>query len=326
MINVAIYVPRQAVIEAVTPPYRIFHTANDFMDFAGKPRLFNVEYVGLEKEQSLGGGLYVIRSGKFIKDLEKVDLLIVPALVGDMEAAVAANEEAIPHIVRLHKAGAEVASLCLGAFLLAATGLLSGKRCSTHWAHYDQFRAMYSDVELIDGEIIIDEGSIYSSGGANSIWNFLVYLIEKYADRETAILLAKYFAIDIDRSSQNPFTIFSGQKKHTDEDIRKVQQYIEKNVEERFSIEMLAGKLSISRRSFERRFKQATNNSVLEYIQRIKMEAAKRSFEHSRKNISEVMYEVGYNDTKAFRSVFKKVTGLTPLEYKNKYNRSRMAY
>src|SRR5690606_8999907 len=130
-----------------------------------------------------------------------------------------------------------------------------------------------------------------------------------------------YFAIDINRNSQSPFAIFTGQKSHHDDVVIKAQEYIEQHVDDRISIEDLAEKFAVGRRSLERRFKQATNNSVLEYIQRVKVEAAKRSIESSRKYISEVMYDVGYTDTKAFRTTFKKITGLTPVEYRNRYSK-----
>ncbi|HNL66868.1 MAG TPA: helix-turn-helix domain-containing protein, partial [Ferruginibacter sp.] len=240
-------------------------------------------------------------------------------------AAVKANKALVPWIVNQYKKGAEVASLCVGAFLLGATGLLSGKKCSTHWGFTNEFREMYPDVDVQDGSIVTEEKGIYSSGGANSYWNLLLHLVEKYTDRETAILTSKYFAIDIDRSSQSAFAMFKGQKEHTDEAVRRAQDHIEKNIEEKISVDGLADMVAVGRRSFERRFRQATGNSVLEYIQRIKIEAAKRSFETSRKNINEVMYHVGYTDTKAFRTIFKKITGLTPIEYRNKYNKMAMA-
>ncbi|MEQ9582682.1 MAG: helix-turn-helix domain-containing protein [Arenibacter sp.] len=115
--------------------------------------------------------------------------------------------------------------------------------------------------------------------------------------------------------------MFKGQKNHTDEAVLKAQGFIEAHFQEKMSVDELADKVSLARRSFERRFKLATNNTVLEYVQRIKVEAAKRSFENSRKNMNEVMFDVGYTDTKAFRTVFKKITGLTPIEYRNKYNK-----
>ena len=136
-----------------------------------------------------------------------------------------------------------------------------------------------------------------------------------------AIMTAKYFSIDIDRNSQNAFMIFKGQKNHQDKEVKKAQLFIEKNYHKKITVDELASMVAISRRSFERRFKQATDNTVLEYLQRVKVEAAKRSFENSRDNISEVMYDVGYMDTKAFRNIFRKYTGLTPVQYRYKYNR-----
>ena len=149
----------------------------------------------------------------------------------------------------------------------------------------------------------------------------MLYLLEKYTNRYTAILAAKHFAVDIDRSNQAIYAMFTGQKIHKDNAILKAQEYIEKNYQGKLSVEELSKMATIGRRTFERRFKQATYNTVLEYIQRVKVEAAKRLFEDSRKNIHEVMYEVGYADLKAFRELFKKLTGVTPVEYRNKYNK-----
>jgi transcriptional regulator GlxA family with amidase domain len=184
---------------------------------------------------------------------------------------------------------------------------------------------MYPNITVVDGSIITEEERIYSSGGANSYWNLLLHLVEKYTDRETAVLASKYFAIDIDRESQTAFAMFKGQKNHADVEIKKAQEYIENNFKDKISIDDLADYVAVGRRSFERRFRKATHNSVLEYIQRIKIEAAKRSFENGRKNINDVMFDVGYTDTKAFRTTFKKITGLTPIEYRNKYNKMAMA-
>ncbi len=180
---------------------------------------------------------------------------------------------------------------------------------------------MFPSVELVTDKIITEENGIYTSGGATSYWNLLLYLVEKFTDRETAILTAKIFAIDIERDSQSQFMIFKGQKTHTDEDVQKAQKIIEKNFQKRFTVDEISAECALSRRSLERRFKRATNNTVNEYIQRVKIEAAKKSFETSRKNITEVMFDVGYSDTKSFRGTFKKITGMTPLDYRNKYHR-----
>lgn len=325
MKKVSILVPESAVMEAVADPRYLFTAANQFLEASGQPPLFEVELVGLTKEVKFLGGLYSVRVDKLLDDVKKTDLILIPALFGDMKTAVALNNDAIPWIVQQYHKGAEVASLCVGAFLLASTGLLDGKKCSTHWAYYNEFRGMYPEVEVVDGNIITEENHIYSSGGANSYWNLLLYLLEKYTNRDTAILASKYFAIDIDRDSQSAFAIFNGQKDHKDEEVKKVQEFIEANYQEKITVEQLADMVAVSRRSFERRFKQATGNTVVEYAQRVKIEAAKRSFESTRKNINDVMFDVGYTDTKSFRTVFKKITGLTPIEYRNKYNKEMVA-
>ncbi len=147
----------------------------------------------------------------------------------------------------------------------------------------------------------------------------MLHLVEKYAGREKAIMAAKYFAIDMDRSSQSVFAMFSPQMRHRDDVVRRAQAIIEENLANRITVDEVAEKVALGRRSLERRFKQATHNSVLEYIHRVKMEAAKRRFETTRKQINEVMFDLGYSDTKAFRNVFKKITGLTPVAYRNKY-------
>ncbi len=321
MKKVAILVPESSVMQAIADPQYCFSAVNRFLTLSGRKPLFDLQLVGTKKQIELNGGQYTVHPDKLLKDVKKTDLVFIPALFGDMAGAVKANKALVPWIVQQYKKGAELASLCVGAFLLASTGLLNGKKCSTHWGFTNEFREMFPEVDVQDGSIVTEDNGIYSSGGANSYWNLLLHLVEKYTDRETAILVSKYFAIDIDRSSQSAFAMFKGQKEHKDEVIKKAQDYIEQHIEERMNVEELATKVAIGRRSFERRFRLATNNSVLEYIQRIKIEAAKRSFESSRKNINEVMYHVGYTDTKAFRTTFKKITGLTPVEYRNKYNK-----
>jgi transcriptional regulator GlxA family with amidase domain len=321
MRNISILVPERSVLQAIADPQYCFHTVNRFLTESGKDPAFDVELVGLKRKIILGNARYCVHTDRLLHEVRRTDLILIPALFGDMTQAVNANRKIVPWIIDQYNKGAEVASLCLGAFLLASTGLLNGKRCSTHWSFINEFRKMFPEVNVQDGSILTEENGIYSSGGATSYWNLLLHLVEKFTDRETSILTSKFFAIDISRDSQSSFAMFKGQKEHNDEAVRTAQEYIEKNIGEKITIEKLADKVAVGRRSFERRFRQATNNSILEYIQRVKIEAAKRSFETNRKNINEVMYEVGYTDTKAFRTTFKKITGLTPIEYRKKYSK-----
>jgi len=305
---------------SIVDPRIIFTGVNDFLALVGKPPAFKVQLVGLTKEVQLHNGTFTVHADVLIGDVQKTDLILVPAIGGELKTAIKKNEAFLPWIVDQYHNGAEVASLCIGAFLLASTGLLNGKECSSHWLTANEFREMFPEVTLVDGRIVTEQQGLYSSGGASSYWNLLLHLVEKHAGREMAIMAAKVYALEIDRKTQSPFIMFNGQKKHEDEPIKQAQEFIEKNVTERISVEELAFKYAIGKRHFIRRFKKATNNTPIEYIQRVKIEAAKKQLENSRKNVNEVMYDVGYSDIKAFRTVFKKITGLSPMEYRNKYN------
>ncbi|MEV4886210.1 helix-turn-helix domain-containing protein [Chitinophaga ginsengisegetis] len=325
MIHISILVPLgHTSLVNIEGSYQILSDINNFLTEKGREPKFQVQLVGLTTEVSQRNRLFTISPEVLIKDVKKTDLIIIPSLHGDQSNAATMNQDFIPWIRQQYQQGAAVASLCLGAFFLAATGLLKGKQCATHWKMAQEFRSMYPDVNLMDDRIITEEERIYTSGGAYSYLNLILYLVEKYAGRDIAILTAKAYAIDIDRQSQSPFIIFEGQKAHNDEPIRKAQEFIEASYQDKITVEQLSDMSAIGRRSFERRFKKSTGNTVIEYIQRIKIEAAKRDFETSTKNVNEVIYDVGYIDTKTFRTMFKKVTGLTPLEYRNKYNKQIM--
>jgi transcriptional regulator GlxA family with amidase domain len=324
MKQVAILALHDAISASVADPCIMFNGVNEILINMGKPLLFDVKLVGLTKAVRLHGGIFTVHADFLLEDMKKTDLIIIPALGGEIRGALKKNEDFVPWISRQYKKGAEVASLCVGAFLLASTELLNGRECSTHWLMSNTFRQMFPEVNLVDGRVVTEQNGLYTSGGATSYWNLMLHLVEKYAGREVAIMASKVYALEIDRKSQSPFIMFNGQKEHVDGPIKEAQNYIESRVSERISVGELAVKFSIGRRHFERRFKKATNNTPVEYIQRVKIEAAKKHFETSRKNVNEVMYDVGYSDTKAFRMMFKKITGLTPLDYKNRYNMEKV--
>jgi transcriptional regulator GlxA family with amidase domain len=321
MKHISILVPQEAVMASIVDPQTIFTGVNTFLEGLSRPPLFNVQLVGLTKQVKLTNGQFSVHTSALLKDIRKTDLIIIPALGGDLKKTVKKNKDFIPWIIKQYQKGTEVASLCIGAFLLASTGLLNGRECSSHWLTADLFREMYPEVNLVDGRIVTEQQGLYSSGGATSYWSLLLHLVEKYAGREMAIMASKIYALEIDRKSQSPFVMFNGQKKHEDESIKLAQEFIESNITEKIAVEQLASKFAIGKRHFERRFKSATNNTPVEYIQRVRVEAAKKQLEVSNKNVNEVMYNVGYNDSKSFRTVFKKVTGLSPIDYRNKYNK-----
>ncbi|MDP2036128.1 MAG: helix-turn-helix domain-containing protein [Ignavibacteria bacterium] len=325
MKHISLLVPIGTKIHSIDTPLQAFLEVNEILKANGKQPLFDVKLVGLSKTIELNDGLYTVKADQTISEIEKTDLIIIPPIRGNLKEAVALNRAFIPWLIKQYNSGAEVASLCVGAFLLAATGLLNGKHCSTHWRAADDFRKIFPDVNLVVDKILTDENGIYSSGGALSSTNLILYLVEKYTSRDIAVYLSKMYQVDIERKSQSPFIIFHGQKNHGDEVVKDAQEFIEQNFSEKITVDQLCDKFGVGRRTFERRFKAATYNSVIEYMQRVKVEAAKKQLELGRKTINEVMFGVGYTDTKAFREVFKKITGMSPIDYRNKYNKEMAA-
>lgn len=311
-----------STVASIIGAYEIFVAANAYWKKTGKKELLTIELAGISSKVKYNDGIVSLQPEINISAITNTNLIIIPpSLIRSYKTASKGNQLLINWIEQQYKKGAEIASICSGAFMLASSGLLNGKTCSTHWAHADKFRSLFPNVNLKEEKLITDEYGIYTNGGGYSFLNLIIYLVEKYYDRQTAVYCSKIFQIEIDRQSQSVFTIFLGQKIHEDEVVKKAQAYIENNLHEKITVEHLSSKFGVGRRHFDRRFIKATGNTPVEYSQRVKIESAKKAFETTRKNVNEVMYEVGYSDTKAFREVFRKITGMSPLEYRGKYNK-----
>jgi len=301
-----------------------FDVINQYIIDQGGAPYYDIKIAGRGLSRSVWNSTVRLKAGDISK-LERPDLIIIPGLSEKNDYSGKKNRALVKWIIEQYNEGTELASMCTGSFLLAATGLLRDMECTTHWNAGKLFTAMYPDTRLCADKIITDCKGIYTAGGATSSLNLLLYLIEKYNGRQAAIYCAKMMQIDIDRNSQSAFVIFEGQKDHADAEIKKVQTFIEKNIEDKITVDLLAEKFLIPKRSLIRRFKKAAHSTPIEYIQRVKMEAAKRNLEINRKSINDIMYEVGYSDIKAFRTIFKKIAGLSPIEYRKKYNKDYAA-
>lgn len=325
MKHISILVPRgNSIVDTIIAPYNLFRMANAYhQKMNGLPEpIFTIDLVSTDGEPVTYQNLFTITPTTSIVNLTKTDLILISTISGDLEKAIETNRQLVNWIKKQRiEHHSELASLCKGAFLLAETGLVNGKNCATHWTSHNLFKQKYPKVNLVEESIICESNGIFSSGGAYSILNFTLYLIERYFGRETAIWVSKISEIDFDRMSQSQFIVFSGQKEHTDEEIKTAQGFIESNYADKLNVEAIAGKVNLNVRSFLRRFKKATSNTPLEYIQRVRIEAAKRKLESTTETVSEVMIGIGYNDEKAFRNTFRKYSGLSPKEYQMKYNR-----
>jgi transcriptional regulator GlxA family with amidase domain len=325
MNHISIIVPKgNAITGTIVAPYNLLNMANSYYKkVSGQDEnCFIIDLVGLDKEPVLYQSLFQITPTKTIDEINKTSLIIVSAFTGtNLEKDIEINSGFVSWIKKQRfENGSDIACLCTGAFLLAETGLLNDKACSTHWMTQDHFKLRYPSVILRPEKIICEDNGIMSSGGVYYFITLMLYIIEKYYGRETAIWCSKSSGIEFDLINQNQFMIFNGQKEHDDHSIKQAQLYIENNFEGKLNVDEIANIVKMSSRSFLRRFKKATSNTPHEYIQRVKIEAAKKSLESTNFNVQQVMYNVGYIDEKSFRNTFKKYTGLSPLDYRNKYN------
>jgi transcriptional regulator GlxA family with amidase domain len=304
----------------------VFESVNSMYVANMQAPFFNIQLILPDQE----GVALLPHYGRYptvaLKDAAKADVVLIPSFIsGDMDTAIEANSSFIPWIRQQHHAGGEVASFCTGAFLLAATGLLNGKPATTHMNACSAFAGHFPDVLLQPDRVLTAASGIYTSGGATSTFHLLLYLVEKYCGQDMAIRAAKLFAIDMDRDTQSYFGMFLPEKKHADPLITEVQQRMEACFREARNVESFMENIPASRRNFVRRFKHATGITPIEYLQKTRIEAAKKMLEQTGNSILAVMLDCGYNDIKAFRKVFRKEVGLTPTEYRLKFAGSRNA-
>jgi transcriptional regulator GlxA family with amidase domain len=319
MKHISVLALEDATITCIDSSYQILGRVNDFLRYHNKDAFYEVEIVGFKKHIRLNNGLYTIDVNKTIDDIISTNVIVIPIVCGDMSKTFQKNGKYRDWVRAQYQGGAEIVSLCVGSFFLASTGLLTGKKCAIHWAARDEFKKMFPEVNVIGDTIITDENGIYTCGGGYTYLNLLLYIIEKHLGRQMSVLASKMFEIDIERKSQDPFVIFVGQKRHEDKNVLRAQELIESNPTELFTVDGICSKVDVGRRTFERRFKKCTGNSILEYIQRVKVEFTKKELETGAKTINEIIYEAGYNDINAFRRVFKKYTSLSLAEYRKKF-------
>lgn len=306
----------------VTGPLDIFIYAGTLWNgIFGEPMtlLFEVEVVSLDGGPIKCIGGLEINAHRGIESVEQTDLLIIPSVM-NITQTLAREGDVVPWIKKMYERGAHVAAICTGSFVLAETGLLDGKVATTHWGMTEQFRERYPKVTLKPELLITDYGDLFTAGGSNACFDIGLYLVRKYCGLDVARKLAKTFLHDLDRVSQAPWIAFQCQRGHTDKEIRRAQERLESHYAEAYNFDDFARELGMSRRTFERRFKAATGDSPLQYLQRMRVEAAKRMLETENLNFDEIAYAVGYEDRSFFSKVFSQIAGLTPKAYRQKWS------
>lgn len=306
----------------VTGPMDVFHLAGILWNEGRGEKVtpyFNVEVVSDDGKPVRCLNRLLIQPHCAMGEVKQTDLIVVASIL-DIEKTLQYQGKVIEWLTEHYRKGAAIASVCTGAFVLAETGLLNGKTATTHWGYVNEFRRRYPDIDLKPERLITDEGDLFCSGASNACLDLALYLVEKYCGHEVAVQCAKSMVIDMGRTSQTPYTsVLEYQKFHADAVVLAAQTYLEENFNRSVNLDEIAALHHVSRRTFERRFKAATGDSPLTYLQRIRIEAAKRDLECELLNLDEIAYRVGYEDPGFFRKLFRQSTGLSPKAYRNKF-------
>jgi len=317
MIKIAILIPEQYKLLSVAAILEVFDTANKFQS----NNSFEVPYdISLLTLTNYVDAFFKSYKSATIDNQENFELILIPSFTtDDMKNTLELNQAFIPWLIKQYNTGAEIATFCTGAFLLGATGLLDGKAATTHVDACAAFSAAFPAVQLKADKTVTQDGRLFTSGGATSTFHLLLYLLQIHCSKDLAIKTAKIFAIDMDRHNQSYFSSFQPKRHHNDEIVASAQQKIECNYQDVTTIEEMIKDIPSSRRNIARRFKQVIGITPIEYLQQTRIEAAKKLLEQTSQQMTEVIYNSGYNDPKAFRKIFRKTVGMTPSQYRDKF-------
>jgi len=280
---------------------------------------FEVKIATLDGQPVMATNQVPITPHCSVDEVDYADLILIPSQGFQFGIQDQAFIKRVEWLKKCYKKGADLASVCTGAFTLAATGLLDGKTATTHWGVAQAFKTAFPKINLRTDLMVTDEGRLFCGGGMTADLNLSLYLINKYCGREVALQCSRCTLIDLDRLSQLPFTIFIPEKNHQDSEILKIQEWIEINFNHSLSIETLAKKSGMSPRNFNRRFKAATGETAVKYLQQVRIEVAKKELEDGRRSFDEISFHVGYENVSFFRRIFKQATGLSPAAYRKKF-------
>jgi len=322
MIDVTILFLDQTFCSTATGPMEVFRTTgtlwNSFIGAKPSPK-FRVTTASVDGNAVPCDGPIHIQPTAALADVNKTDLIFIPSTGISIDDVVERNAPVVPWLHRWHKRGVPIASVCSGVGLVAAAGLLDGKRATTHWSLADRFREKYPNVHWMPELMVTEDHGFYCGGGVNACLDLSLYLVEHFCGHDVAMQSAKALLIEMPRAWQAGFAIVPLKTDHSDESISEAQEWFHQNFRQNFPLETPAEHVGMSLRNFVRRFKHATGDSPLTYLQKLRVAAAKRLLESEHRTMQEVSDAVGYQDVAFFRKVFQRYTGVSPSAYRLKF-------
>lgn len=304
-----------------------FATANycGRMPGADRTPLFDCQIVTLDNQPVRGYSGALIAPTAAIESF-RPDVIVVGSAMeaviaeSQVERSLAQSQPMFAWLREAFEGGALLASVCTGSFILAEAGLLDGQVATTHWRAASAFRKRYPDVRLDEHQLLVDNGQVVCAGGATAFVDLCLYLVERLSTPAVALACSKLLVLDNRRFEQTPYMSFYGQKAHQDDAIRKAQSWLETHYAEPVAIDDVADIAHLGTRTFKRRFKDATGETPISYLQHIRIEAAKHLLESSREQTARIIWAVGYEDASSFRRLFKRTVGCTMEQYRKRFS------
>jgi len=313
---------------SVAAAMEFFETANVLHQYVEKKStgstqhkvtLFDVETASIDGQSVKCTGGLRLTPEKSLAEVSETQLIIVPGFMFNILEVLPTLSDMIQWLKFQHNQGCYIANMCTGAFLTAQADLLDGRCATTHWAFSAQFAQRFPRVKLQTERTVTDDGLVMCSGGSTSSSDLLLYLIRKFASPQLAAECAKKLLVDISVRSQTPYSSTTFKKNHTDAEILKIQIWLEKQMFENIQMETVVAKFGLSMRSFIRRFKDATDQTPIQYLQNLRIEKAKHLLESSKMMFDQITLQVGYADSNSFRRLFKEKVGVTPSAYRKRF-------
>jgi transcriptional regulator GlxA family with amidase domain len=322
MIDVTVLFLEGTFASTAVGPMEVFRHAGTLWNvLTGKrpsPR-FRVVTASVDGRAVTCDGAIRVRPDVALGAVRKTDLIFIPTTGLNFDDVLELYAPVVPWLRRWHQRGAAIASVCSGVGLVAATGMLDGKRATTHWALADLFRQKYPRVKWMTELMVTEDRGFYCGGGVHAAADLSLYLVEKFCGHEVAMQSAKALLIETPRAWQAGFGIVPLKTDHSDDAISSAQEWMHQNFHRDFPLDAPARRVAMSLRNFVRRFKQATGDSPLIYLQKLRIAAAKRLLESGHRTMQEISDAVGYQDVAFFRQLFQRHTGVTPSAYRERF-------
>jgi transcriptional regulator GlxA family with amidase domain len=323
VLDVTIVVLEGGYASTAIAPIEVFHSAGVVWNWLHgenlRPR-FRVRTASVDGRKVSAAGSLGLTPDCSISDINQTDIIIVSAPGWDVLDHIAENTSLLPWLRKWHARGVYIAGACSGVAFLAESGILDGRRATTHWGVAEIFRTRYPKVRWQPEQFVTEDGQLFCSGGVYASIDLSLYLVEKFCGHEVALQCAKSLLLSMPRGRQSGYSVVQLSRPHSDEKIRQTEEYLQQHFDSDISIGRLAERVGMGPRNFIRRFKAATGRVPGAYIQTLRMSAAKELLENGTSSIQTVSSKIGYEDIGFFRNLFKRHTGMTPGEYRERFS------